>query len=299
MNNEEILHLNPTLGIGDIITLKDITVSGDYAPRYQININLGWIAQYRDKEFADFIVELFKRLFNDDKYVLDFRDYALNTPLGVRGENYRMDFPDLSEFLCDQDFDVNDFKSEHSMDSYAVLSTRVRGAVIDAPLIRPLIARLLSKYDKLVLIGENGKFPSWQMRPTGTDHCIYNLCMALLECEYTDLADHTGSGPWRFNPGDKDRIVDLTSNKLDLSYFFYENSVNRHANMSVAIGYGGNLIRQLYTNPHNLFALINTGIAMNHPYISHALEAKKGRIFAGPNPCPNLNVAFLSSIEEF
>ncbi len=107
MNDEEILHFNPTLGIGDIIALKDMTVSGDYAPRYQININLGWIAQYRDKEFADFIVELFKRLFNDDKYVLDFRDYALNMPLGVRSENYRMDFPDLSEFLCDQDLRPN------------------------------------------------------------------------------------------------------------------------------------------------------------------------------------------------
>ena len=297
MNDEEVLHFNPFLGIGDIIILKDIIVSGDLAPRYQINVNLGWIKQFRDKEYADFIVKFLKLFFDDDKYTLDFRDYACNLPMGVcrsidiakrycskncrrsACSRYRMKFPDFSEFLCDKDFDVNEFKNEYSMNSYAVLSTRVRATVIDATLIKGIMAILLAKYDKLILIGENGQFASWQVKPEKDQHCIYNLCMEIAGNKHND------------------RIVDLTSNTLKLEHFFYENSVNRHANVSVSLGYGGNLIRQLYNNPHNLFALINTHIGFNHPYVSAALKAKKGKIFGGPIPCPHLTHDFLSSIE--
>jgi hypothetical protein len=269
MNKPQVMNLNPTLGIGDLLITRDL-VSSDFASRYNINIHIEWIAHWRNDEYANFVAKFCNILFNDDNINLDFRK-TNSHPLGIGIKNSdlvsgngndwtghdiasRLTYLDLSGILCNNDFDVHKFKNDNSMNSYSVLSTRVRQTRIDTNLVRSTMTELLSKYDKLILIGE-------KFRKYDADSNCYPACMEII------------------NEFDRDRIVDLTNDTINLEYFLYENSICKYADLCVSMGYGGNFVRSIYNNSDNLLSLINLPCGLNHPFVKRATETKRFKIF--------------------
>ncbi len=253
----------PRTGVGDLLILKDFLSSScmDYYDSIEVHVsteeNNG-----RDKQYNIFRDELMDSLYSEDVFKIVrsklpsarphstsiFYNFFLDNGTSV-GYPYKdaakqLSFSKIPETLCEG----RNTKKTYGK-KYAVLSTRVRSLDFDEALVERIIIELAKHYDSVLVIGENSEDKTMKM-PN-----IYHMIMQIRN---------------RFLWGSK--IIDLATNELTFQSFKKENSMMRDAAMSVILGWGGNMCRQIYINNDNLACLYNKKLLRNHPLMKRLIE---------------------------
>ena len=157
-----------------------------------------------------------------------------------------LNFKKIPNLLCDD----HNYKEDYG-ENYAVLSTRVRDLPVDDNLVKRILYSLSERYNKILIIGENQREVVMKMP---------NIHSAIISQE-------------RFIDSSGAKIIDLTTDELSFEGFKKENAITRDAAMTVILGWGGNMCRQIYINNDNMSCVYNSSIH-SHPVMTRLKETK-------------------------
>jgi hypothetical protein len=253
----------PKTGVGDLLILKDFLSSScmDYYDSIELHVSTeeSW---GRDKQYNIFRDELMDSLYSEDVFKIVrsklpqqyhsgssifykfFLDNGKSTDYPYKDAVKQLSFSKIPETLCDG---YNAKKTYGK--KYAVLSTRVRDLDFDEALVERIIIELAKHYDSVLVIGENSEDKTMKM-PN-----IYHMIMKI-----------RNQFAW------ESEIIDLATNELTFQSFKKENSIMRDAAMSVILGWGGNMCRQIYIDSDNLACLYDKKLLRSHPLMERLVE---------------------------
>lgn len=287
------LTIHPRTGVGDLLILKDFLSSDAGHDLYSTSImgcyssiNLHFSTNDQSGRSVDYNVfrdQLVGTLYSEDIFnTINTEERAAPQPLPLHlqaTEEYflfyvdrqpvlftpteaakRLNFKKTPNILCDD----HNYKEDYG-ENYVVLSTRVRDLRVDTGLVEQILLALSKRYNKILIIGENQRGNVMKM-PN-----IYGAIIGL-------SGGKTPYGLARTDKKDRSlsffgtKIIDLTTGGLSLEGFKKENAITRDAAMTVILGWGGNMCRQIYINNNNMACVYAAPLLHSHPIMARLKE---------------------------
>lgn len=249
------LTIHPRVGVGDLLILKDFLSSYAMGSYSSINLHFQKTGSWgRSIDYSVFRDQLVATLYSEDIFNIVtnshkaprsngayYRLHVDGKPKDIKAADVikLLNFKGIPNLLCDD----HNYKEDYG-ENYVVLSTRIRDLPVDDNLVRKILLALGERYNKILIIGENQR---------GLVMLHSNIYSAIIsQKSFIDsFIDSFG-----------EKIIDLTTDKLSFEGFKKENAIMRDAAMTVILGWGGNMCRQIYINNNNMACVYANGI---HP----------------------------------